>query len=119
MIEPIQFTDSWGDTFPIILYKTYENGFLEIGAAADEGEGFDDYAMITTFVEPLPEGMAVLDTNNAKDFCDALVTSGDAILMGSTRSGYCTYPIASFTCGFLDSLPTHEELADYIESLEG
>lgn len=110
-MEPIKYTDSWGDEMELMLYKdTYEsNGNLALFAVANEDGIWEEYADVTVNVEPMLPGCAALDTNNSFDLVTALVTSGDVTLLGNVQSGFCTYPVGLFADEFIKSVPTLEE----------
>ena len=119
-IKPIEFTDSFGDTFPLWLnkgeYSTNNN--LYMGSVCNLDGYYEDYADVTTNICYLPPNMACIDTTYCKDLYDTLIARGDATLMGSERSGFNTYPLVHFTNAFLDSLPTCDKLSEHLESLE-
>lgn len=106
MNNRITYTN-WGKTYDLDLVRaTYaNNGNLAVVAlVADTHERYGD---VTVNIEDLPNPCACIDTNNMPGIFEILLSSGLAQNTSyAMKSGFCTYPIASFD---LAKLPDYEE----------
>ena len=110
MGKSIKLTTQFGSekvlTFHKGSYLNNDNLFVGAYEVYEDGEK-EPYCNITVnFEEPLPDGMAWVDSNNAdRNLIKAMEEMGWIVFGGCYRqSGFCKYPLYQFTDDFLEEV---------------
>lgn len=99
----MKFTDMFGNEYEL-TFKTMKysnNGSLAVFAVIDGGEPYATVTKNMPASDLIGENQAFLDYNNCGNLVDAMVENEYIQYDGKvTRSGFCEYPLFTFTDKF-------------------
>lgn len=114
-MEPITFTDRWGDEVKVVFYKDnyYDNDRIFIGCMCEDEEygGYEPYCDVTVnLAQNMPDGnYGFLDTNNGDPMLfNMMFEKGYIEDTGRIGfSGFCIYPLVKFSDEFIKMIETN------------